>query len=74
MSNQSTDDDLEELSEGEQWLMLTSIAEAASDLKLAKHDEAFAVMEGGIEKLEAELFRKVSRWESWISAAAPEVV
>lgn len=47
--------------------LLEAIAEAASDLKLGKHDQDFAELNGGIEKLERALFDKTSSWEFFAS-------
>lgn len=51
---------------------LRAVAEAASDLKLAKWDKSFARVNGGINRLEQELFEKVGAWESWASENAPD--
>lgn len=49
----------------EELRLLQSVAEAASDLRLAHSSPTFARRYRGVKKLRAELFEKVAAWESW---------
>jgi hypothetical protein len=59
----SVDDEFEE----RRLELLSAIAEAASDMALAKRDRQFASLNGGVRNIEAELFVKVSAYESFVS-------
>jgi hypothetical protein len=52
--------------------LLEAVAEAASDLKLAKRDSNFAELNGGLEKLERILFDRTSSWEFFASMMEEE--
>lgn len=48
----------------------TRIAEAASDYKMGLANEGFAVENGGVDKLRADLFALVEAWEGELDEAA----
>lgn len=50
--------------------VLEAVAQAASDLRLGKIDAEFADANGGVAKLETELFEKVSEWEAFMCSIA----
>jgi hypothetical protein len=52
--------------------LLEAVAEAASDLKLAKRDSDFAELNGGLDRLERILFDKTSSWEFFASMLEQE--
>lgn len=64
----STDQEVAEVSIGKDHLRyLAAVAEAASDLKLGKRDGEFAELNGGVERLEGDLFLRVAAWECFMS-------
>lgn len=46
---------------------LEAVAAAASDLKRAEHDNEFAFLFGGVDRIKADLFMHVASWESFAS-------
>lgn len=47
---------------------LRAVAEAASDYKLSKVDKRFAAMNGGVRKLESDLFEATQQWEDYLDS------
>ena len=47
---------------------LEAVAQAASDLRIGRHEPEFAEANGGMEKLERDLFDKVADYEALMCA------
>jgi hypothetical protein len=57
----------------DQLKLLEAVAEAASDLDVAKHDREFARLNGGVRKLERDLFERTNAYYDFMQANADDL-